>query len=589
MRQKTAIKISLLLILLIIIPFLSIFNFSSIKGPPVANIPKLVSPSFSNSDQEVGSCGAGNFPEQTDNNSHIFWFVQISDTHLGNSQLLDPPSTWGWSYIFFESFFNELEYITPEFVVNTGDLVDGMPLIPFYQDIRQWELYESIVDKWGMNASYYYDLIGNHDVYGDTIFHYYKTYSVQGKAHGNTQFTWNVTKNYGNYTFIALNSADEGYIWPGSTFGDLNDTELNWFEQQLIQNQGSNLTFVFSHHPYNEISLDRGRKQKFTNLINNYNVTAHIYGHKHSNEHSTHNDTLYLCTASLGTSIPPSYRIVVIDNDGVSTATKRLGDWPLVIISSPLNEKITTRTYDLNQSTVPVRAVIFNNTNFNKVEFQIYNTSYEDLFPNFFINWESSWYQMSQSSPIENVWNGTLNRTNISDGFYYLRVSVDSKVKATIRIYLGNNNKPRIINGPIQHETKLKNSLPWKIDLSNYEYDRYDNSSQLTWTVSGFPYPCVWYINTESDDLFIIPIEGATGLSVLKLTLINSRGESVSQTILILIIDAVSEDEIFLGLWLATVVIISVTIITIYFRLKWLIKNKRQKIIEKEKKLGKKS
>ena len=61
-----------------------------------------------------------------------------------------------------------------------------------------------------MNASYYYDLIGNHDIYGDPTFHFYKTYSIQGRAHGKTQFAWNLSYDYGNYSFIALNSGDEG-------------------------------------------------------------------------------------------------------------------------------------------------------------------------------------------------------------------------------------------------------------------------------------------------------------------------------------------------------------------------------------------
>ncbi|MHA1380601.1 MAG: metallophosphoesterase family protein [Candidatus Helarchaeota archaeon] len=584
MKRKLVIKIFILLSILLIIPLIAIFNFSSGNASQYPNIPRLMIPNFSETEHTVGSSGTKDFPSQSFNNSRIFWFVQITDTHLGNSQLLDPPSTWGWSYLFFEGFFQELKYITPEFIVNTGDLVDGLSLIPFYQDIRQWEMYNTILKNWGMNTSYYYDLVGNHDAYGDPQLFYYRTYSMQGKAHNETQFAWNVTKDYGNYTFFALNSADPGYIWPGGTFGELDDSELNWFEQKLNNTKNSNLTFIFSHHPFYEISLNELRKQRFMNLINEYNVTAHIFGHKHDNEHYTYNDTVYLCTSSLGTSTPPQYRIVAVDNDGVSTTLKTLSDWPVVLITSPLNEQLTTRTFDLNQTIIPVRALIFNNSKLNSVSFQLYNTTLEDIFPNFFMSWESNWYPMYQKSSIRKVWNGTLNTTGISDGFYYLRVSVNGKIKAVIRIYIGDNVKPRIVNGPIPHITKIKNSLPWKIDLSNYEYDKHDNSSQLTWSVSGVSYPCFFYINPETDDLFIIPIEDATGLSILTLTLRNSKGETVSQTLLILITDAYSSDDIYLGLWSATIAIISVTILTIYFRLKLLSKNKNLKILKKMKK-----
>ncbi|NVM03768.1 MAG: metallophosphoesterase [Candidatus Helarchaeota archaeon] len=606
MKGKNALKILILLGILSIIPLSAIFNPYKNDDPLEYYLPRLLIAQFSKKSAYFGSYGHGDYPKQTENNSQIFWFVQITDTHLGEGSYIDPPNFLARSYFFFEEFFKELKYITPEFIVNTGDLVNGLPSIPFYQDFRQWELYKQMVDKWDMNESYYYDLIGNHDIYGDPTFSSYKTYSIQGQSHGKTQFTWIVNRTYGNYRFIALNSGDEGYIWPGSTYGDLNKSELNWFEQKLGQTQNSNLTFVFSHHPFYDVGDNHATSGKsFIDLVNEYNVTAHLYGHKHRGEKYTYNDTLYLCTDSLGKSFPGKYRIIAIDNDGVSVSSKTLGDWPAVMITSPLDESLTTRTYDLNQSTVPIRALIFNKSTIGSVEYQIYNLTWtyswdlmrialadylaefqipnikwENIFPNYMIDWKSNWTPMYQNSSIPYVWNGTLNTTNIANGYYYIRVRVDGDVEDSIKVHIGNNIKPKIVNGRIPHINLIQNGIPEKIDLTKYEYDKTDNNTQLKWSIKGVFHSCFKIFLEKTDELFIIPIEGASGLSILELTLYNSKGESESQNIFVWVAPVTTTEEIYTGLWLVTITIFTVTVISIYFRLKWLSKTKKEQILE---------
>ncbi len=606
MKRKTALKILSLLAILSIIPFSLIFNPYKNDDPLEYYLPRLLFTQFTKTTEFIGSYAHGDYPSQTDNNSQIFWFVQITDTHLGSGSISDPPELWGYSYIFFEGFFNEFKYIRPEFIVNTGDLVDGMTLIPFYQDFTQWEMYKQILDKWGMNESFYYDLLGNHDIYGDPTFSFYKDYSVQGRAHGKTQFNWTVNKTYGNYSFIALNSADEGYIWPEGTNGDLNKSELDWFEKTLNQTQNSNLTFVFSHHPFYGVGNNHATSGKtFNDLIYEYNVTAHIYGHKHRDEHYTYNDTLYLCTDSLGTSYPGKYRIIAVDNDGVSISSKTLGDWPAVIITSPLDESLTTRTYDLEQSSVPVRALIFNESTIGSVEFQlynitwtnawdftkialadylaefqIYNIKWDNIFPNYIEDWKSDWQPMNQTSKIPYVWNGTLNTTNIANGSYYLRVRVNHHVEDSIKIHIGNNIKPKIVNGRIPHVNLIENGIPEKIDLSKYEYDKIDNNSQLTWSFSGIFHTCIPILSKNTDELMIFPIKDASGLSIIELTLYNSRGESESQIIFVWVAPITTTEEVYTGLWIVTITILTISIVSIYFRFKWLSKTKNERIIE---------
>ncbi len=412
MKRRKALEILLLLAILSILPTVSLIKLNITDYGLNSNISKLIASQFFMPTQSLVSNSSKDYPHQSDDNSRIFWFIQVTDTHLGNSLLNYPPDTWGWSYVFFEDFFTELPFINPDFIVHTGDMVDGLQLIPFYQEPQEWIIYKQLVDDWGMNASIYYDIIGNHDAYGDPSSYYYKTYSVQGRAKGQTSYTWNVTKDYGNYSFIALDSVDHGYYWPAGTMGGLDSARLDWLEQTLNQTKNSNLTFVFTHHPFYEISTVKENKERFMALINEYNVGAHIFGHTHENEQYTYNDTLFLCTSALGVTFPPQYRIIAVDNDGISTALKTLGIWPVVVITSPLDESLTSRTFDLNQMTFPVRALVFNNTDINSVSFQIYNTTLEDFFPNFFVDWASEWnpcikiHQLNTSGTVRSIFLG---------------------------------------------------------------------------------------------------------------------------------------------------------------------------------------
>ena len=74
--------------------------------------------------------------------------------------------------------------INPSFIVVTGDLTDstngnifGYPNGPYQ---AEWEQYKNILSSNGVDASFYYDIPGNHDAYNEQYFIYYVANSIQG-------------------------------------------------------------------------------------------------------------------------------------------------------------------------------------------------------------------------------------------------------------------------------------------------------------------------------------------------------------------------------------------------------------------------
>ena len=207
----------------------------------------------------------------SNNSDNLLWFVHISDTHINSFEKIYGKQ----SEILKHALEDIKNYIKPSFIINTGDLVNGLNPLPYYQDPEQWKIYWAVLQETGMNESFYYDIVGNHDGYGNfDTFSYFLNWSMQKKL----QYTFNRSIGNSNYTFIILNTAWSKYAeWPDGTSGELNVSEMDWFENQLIKYKNSNLTFVFHHHPYFDVKDFRTSSGKtFIQLLREYNVSADI-------------------------------------------------------------------------------------------------------------------------------------------------------------------------------------------------------------------------------------------------------------------------------------------------------------------------
>ncbi len=128
----------------------------------------------------------------------LLWFIHASDTHIGARGTTDSTNLqWLVS--------QARTAINPSFIVVTGDLTDstngnflGIPNGPYQ---AEWDQYKNILSSNGVEASFYYDIPGNHDAYNDQHFNYYLANSVQGRATGRTQASWTRTRPLGEISF----------------------------------------------------------------------------------------------------------------------------------------------------------------------------------------------------------------------------------------------------------------------------------------------------------------------------------------------------------------------------------------------------
>jgi len=110
-------------------------------------------------------------------NDRIFWFITITDTHIGTSGSQD---TNNLSWVVHEG----KSVVNPSFIVLAGDITDstdgnffGLPDGPHQSE---WNEYLATLDisQTGINAGNFFDIPGNHDAYSDADFSYYLNNSV---------------------------------------------------------------------------------------------------------------------------------------------------------------------------------------------------------------------------------------------------------------------------------------------------------------------------------------------------------------------------------------------------------------------------
>ena len=221
-------------------------------------------------------------------NDKVFWFIQVSDVHIGTDGDLDSGNL---QWLVTEG----KNVINPSFIVVSGDLTDstdgnwlGWPDGPYQSE---WDEYKAILQG-NVDATFYYDIPGNHDHYNDQYFDYYRANSIQGQATGQTQLSWTRELPIGKYHFLGINTADN----TGSSFsifspyGDhagLDSSELAFINAQLSANPISDLVMVFGHHPL--VSTGNSSDTyvyyglpEFLSYMDTYFSSLYGYGHTHN-------------------------------------------------------------------------------------------------------------------------------------------------------------------------------------------------------------------------------------------------------------------------------------------------------------------
>ncbi len=386
------------------------------------------------------------------NANRLFWFMIVSDSHIGANSTCSQNLTWAVT--------QARQVIAPQFIVNTGDLTDSTNggLIPMgpYQD--EWNTYKQILDNAGLDASTYYDIPGNHDAYNDATLSYYRGNSMQGRATGTTQPSWVKQFPYGRYHFMGVctpgNDGASFSFLASDNYGDhagLDETELAFIQGEFGKYPDAQLTLVFGHHPFEAdyySSSDTGLTYglpDFLNLIDTYLVSLYGFGHTHNYRENFYyldptKGLYYMNVASLGKSSQNQYAVMAVDGNGLSMVPAQKDVWPVVMITAPVDQCLGACAnpfpYEVPQGPAnPIRALIFDPNPVTQVQFRIDGSA----------DWQDM--QRVNGTPI---WEGFWNASTASPGSHAIEVRAQGSTLVSDQIQTS-----------VNPDLPLNRAFPW--------------------------------------------------------------------------------------------------------------------------------
>ena len=391
-------------------------------------------------------------------NDQIFWFMTITDTHIG---IRGSQDTDNLSWVVHEG----KSVINPSFIVLAGDITDstdgnllGLPDGPHQSE---WDEYRATLDmaNTGINAGNFFDIPGNHDAYSDGDFNYYLDNSVQGQATNRTQVSWTREFDYGKYHFLGTNtSANDGrafsIFFPYGDNAGLDTGELTYIDSELSNHNDSELTLVFGHHPMEDTGhsddtwLFYGAPE-FAALLESYGASSYTYGHTHRfseaffTSYAITPGVFYININSLGESSDNHFNVTAIDCNGISMVTHAIDRWPVVMITTPMDRNLGKNAHPLLGYTVPsgtgnpLRALLFDpNTSVCTAEYRIDSST--------------TWHPMSRVEANPNLWEAAWDTSALNEGEHTVEVRATGSEGAvrtdTIAVYVdaGTTNIPPI-------------------------------------------------------------------------------------------------------------------------------------------------
>jgi hypothetical protein len=425
-------------------------------------------------------------------NDNIFWFILVSDTHIGARGSQD-SNNLKWIVT------KGMDVVHPEFVVLAGDLTDstngnwlGYPNGPYQ---KEWDEYKSILVQGNVDSTNFYDIPGNHDAYNDRYFQYYLANSVQGRATNSTQVSWTREFDFGKYHFLGVNTADNtgasfSLSWPYGDYAGLDEGELAYIWSALNSQPDAALTFVFGHHPVTNTGGATDTRpyygaQEFIGMLDQYGSSSYGYGHTHKYSevlfqgdaytgYMTGDGIVYLNVASVGKSSDNNFTVVAIDCDGISTKTQAIGKWPLVLITTPVNQNLggASNPYAYSIPTAldnPIRALVFDAATVSQVRYRIDG---------------GQWHPMEQVIDNPNLWEAFWDNRSLPEGQHAIEVEASGSTLNSdiISVYVAYNvvNRP-----PVADDQSVTTDEDQPVDITLQAYD--PDGDKLTYIIASLP------------------------------------------------------------------------------------------------------
>jgi 3',5'-cyclic-AMP phosphodiesterase len=185
-------------------------------------------------------------------------------------------------------------------------------------------------------------IIGDHDVHEKSFANFMEAMSQQ------THYAFAV----GSVRFVAMNAFDV----PHPASFTVSAGQLDWVKRELQAAAAAGQAKVLLLHCYPSDLKAGGAELR--EILRSFNVKLIDMGHTHYNEIANDGQTLYSATRSTGQTEegPVGYSVTNIDGDALSWRFVELGKLPVVVITSPSDERLRTKSGEMAQSTLTVRA-----------------------------------------------------------------------------------------------------------------------------------------------------------------------------------------------------------------------------------------
>ncbi len=356
-------------------------------------------------------------PRYLADGSNLFWFMQISDTHVSTffNNWYDDNLRWAVG--------EAAEVISPWFIINTGDLTDSTDGVIYgtgpHED--EWLEYRGIIEESLDPNTYYFDIAGNHDAYGDGQLIYYRTYSILAPRVGTIQPHWLLRFSHGKYHFLAgADTANDGRQW-WSDNSIYTQDELNEFEQNLQTVGIADFTMVFGHHDYTQVE----NHQQFVELLQQYGARYYSHGHEHDLAvHVGSDGIIRWRISSLGQTSKNNVAVWAVDNYTVSVSVfAATHPWPVIVTTAPGSIKFYSdkdkEWVDIPYvpsvphtcTNAPIRVLVFDPEEVPVVRARIDG---------------GAWFELSQRQSVPQQWRGRFDATALSIGVHDLEVEARS-------------------------------------------------------------------------------------------------------------------------------------------------------------------
>ncbi|HEX7319933.1 MAG TPA: metallophosphoesterase [bacterium] len=183
----------------------------------------------------------------------------------------------------FEEIIGEVKLLTPDFVLNVGDLIEGYETDTMITK-AQWE---GILNTIRILPCPFHFVPGNHDIESEIDTGIFE--KVSGTKH---YYSFDVQNSH----FIILDNTS--LYW--QTEGGLDSAQFAWLTTDLETSKSKDNSFAFFHIPTWSDSWNNAQADTVEALLERYGVKAVFTGHHHTYTYFEKNGTKYVTLSSSG-------------------------------------------------------------------------------------------------------------------------------------------------------------------------------------------------------------------------------------------------------------------------------------------------